>query len=129
MRASAGKIGSDVNGIGWCAGWCDQLGIALVILDPSTWRPMPASPPRGLDDARLRRARARAGDSELGLANARALLAAKLWSQARVLTRLDALDAIEDVVILVLDHGRELTDLRDLRHPDAFAAAARDCGR
>jgi CRISPR-associated endonuclease Cas1 len=103
--------------------WLYDVGAAFVQLD-ADGTVIVASGPSGLDDARLRRAQARAADTEAGIAIARDLLLGKLDGQAELLTRLPG----SDEAIVTIAQAR--TDLEQadtpnrLRGMEAKAAAA-----
>ncbi len=81
--------------------WCDRLNISITVLDSNDAHPCFGSFPRRTDDARLRRAQARAAAAPVGLAIARDLLGVKLAGQAALLRdRLqyfEAANAVEDL--------------------------------
>jgi CRISPR-associated endonuclease Cas1 len=91
----------------------EDLGAGLVCADIDG-TVLLAQGPRGLDDARLRRAQALAPTNGVGLEITRELLQAKLVSQAAVLDRMpdaDAARAVRDI----LPRIEEATSLEELR--------------
>lgn len=68
--------------------WCTDVGIALTVLDPFSGEVLALNSPTVYDDARLRRAQAKAADSDRGLRIARDLVAAKVLGQRGVMREL-----------------------------------------
>ena len=105
-------------------GWCDRLGIAVVILDSSTARPTFATTPHGLDDARLRRAQARAVDSPLGLEIASELLSAKVWGQAAIVRKQLGDEQLAETLGEIAGWVKQAPSLDAARQLEAGAAVA-----
>lgn len=103
--------------------WLHDIGASFVQLD-ADGEVIVASGPRGLDDARLRRAQALAASNGTGIAIARELLEQKLLGQAEVLARLPGSD---DAITAIHQHRAKLADANTparLRVTEAHAAAA-----
>ena len=78
--------------------WCADVGIAVIVLDPSEGRILSVGTPTTHFDARLRRAQAMAGVGDVGLQVARDLIRTKLEGQADVArTMLADAEAVEQI--------------------------------
>jgi CRISPR-associated protein Cas1 len=101
--------------------WVNCVGAALIVLDDSGV--VFASTPRGLDDARLRRAQALAAGTDVGLGVARHLLDALLRGRADIArTRLSSLpvaDTLDEMRTRLVDAN----DVDELRLMEMSAAA------
>ena len=102
--------------------WCHKLSIAVIVITSDGDISL-ASTPKYTDDARLRRAQARAVDTTLGQEIANRLITAKLAGQAKNLrsgfSNEKAASTIEDLSAAADDS----TDFDDLRQIEATAAA------
>jgi CRISPR-associated endonuclease Cas1 len=97
--------------------WLDQLGIGLVMLDPSTGEVTMASTRVANDDARLRRAQALAPGTTTGLDVARYLIRIKLAGQAAIAQQdLDAPGVAASILKLtaMVDQSSTLEEIRQL---------------
>ena len=102
--------------------WCRKLGIAVVVLSPDGNVSL-SSTPRLTDDARLRRAQAKAFGTEIGIDLAKRLITAKLQGQAEVLAgRFDDHDSACTILELSMACD-EVIDVDALRQLEASAAS------
>ncbi|MEP7246772.1 MAG: CRISPR-associated endonuclease Cas1 [Gammaproteobacteria bacterium] len=103
--------------------WCTDIGIAVICLDPTTGEILLVNAPRVHDDARLRRAQAKADVGSVGVDLARDLITAKLHGQADTIRRafgdLDTVEAIDTY----RDQLTECDTLDGIRYVEANAAA------
>jgi CRISPR-associated endonuclease Cas1 len=103
--------------------WLADTGSAFVQID-ADGRVIGAAGPLGLDDARLRRAQARAAENGAGLAIARDLVRQKLAGQAAVLHRLPNAAGAVSTVRAAGERVPTATTIEGLRIIEADAAAA-----
>jgi CRISPR-associated endonuclease Cas1 len=103
--------------------WLHDVGASFVQLD-ADGEVVVASGPAGLDDARLRRAQARATDTGVGTAIARDLLRSKLAGQAEVLAHIPESESAIAMVEDALEQLEGVGTPAQLRSVEAQAAAA-----
>jgi len=99
--------------------WLTDAGIALVHLDPDGCLLISSAPPSG-HDARLRRAQARAADTQVGIDITRRILTTKLEGQAAVAAGIDNVAAGR--IFETLRDLERATTLDEMRTVEAVAA-------